>query len=132
MGNEEERKPNNFHMCVNMIGKEMQSILNVLKTCRQINEKMNQFQLRYLIYDFWEYYYNSNLTQVNPYQINSNNFNPNLFNIQTNALINANYLLKAKIDLLNTIKMNLGTNLSNINPNLNIESSNENKNEKKV
>ena len=62
MGNEEERKPNNFHMCVNMIGKEMQSILNVLKTCRQINEKMNQFQLRYLIYDFWEYYYNSNLT----------------------------------------------------------------------
>ena len=41
MGNEEERKPNNFHMCVNMIGKEMQSILNVLKTCRQIKEKMN-------------------------------------------------------------------------------------------
>ena len=72
-------------------------------------------------------YYNSNLTQVNPNQINSNNFNPNLFNIQTNALINANYLLKAKIDLLNTIRMNLGTNLSNINPNLNIESSNENK-----
>ena len=40
MGNEEERKPNNFHMCVNMVGKDMQNILYVLKTIRRINEQI--------------------------------------------------------------------------------------------
>ena len=60
MGNEEERKPNNFHMSVNMVGKDMQNILYVLKTIRRINEQMNQAQLRYSIYDYWDYFYYSN------------------------------------------------------------------------
>lgn len=73
-------------------------------------------------------YYNFNLYPVNLNQINANIVNPTMFNIPTNTLINSNDLLKAKIDLINQITINIGTNLSNINPNLNNEFSNENKN----
>jgi hypothetical protein len=58
-------------------------------------------------------YYNNNLNQLN-FGI----FAQNLLNIPTNTLINENNILKAKIDLLNSISNNIGQNVSNIYPNI--------------
>ena len=57
MGIEDERQPNNFYICINMIGKEMQTILYALNTKRPLNSKMIQAQFRYSIFDYWDYYY---------------------------------------------------------------------------
>ena len=57
MGNEEERDPNNYYICINMIGKEMKTLLYALNTKRPLNKKMTQDQFRYTIFDFWDYFY---------------------------------------------------------------------------
>ena len=62
MGIEDERQPNNFYICINMIGKEMQTILYTLNTKRPLNSKMIQAQFRYSIFDYWDYYYFPNKT----------------------------------------------------------------------
>ena len=62
MGIEDERQPNNFYICINMIGKEMQTILYALNTKRPLNSKMIQAQFRYSIFDYWDYYYFPNKT----------------------------------------------------------------------
>ena len=62
MGIEDERQPNNFYICINMIGKEMQTILYALNTKRSLNSKMIQAQFRYSIFDYWDYYYFPNKT----------------------------------------------------------------------
>ena len=62
MGAEEERDPNNYYICINMIGKDMQKILYTLNTKRPLNARMIQGQFRYSIFDFWDYYYFQNKT----------------------------------------------------------------------
>ena len=57
MGNEDERDPNNYYICINMIGKEMKTLLYALNTKRPLNKKMTQDQFRYTIFDFWDYFY---------------------------------------------------------------------------
>ena len=57
MGNEEERNPNNYYISINMIGKEMENILYALKSNKPLNKEMTQDELRYTIFDYWEYYY---------------------------------------------------------------------------
>ena len=61
MGNEEERNPDNFYICINMIGKEMQNLIITLKTKRPLNAYMTQSQYRLTIFDFWDYFYYPNL-----------------------------------------------------------------------
>ena len=61
MGNEENRNPNNFYICINMIGKEMQNIIICLNTKRPLNSVMNQNQYRQTIFDYWDYFYYPNL-----------------------------------------------------------------------
>ena len=61
MGNEEGRSPDNFYICINMIGKEMQNIIISLNTKRPLNSHMTQNQHRLTIYDYWDYYYYPNL-----------------------------------------------------------------------
>ena len=72
-------------------------------------------------------YFNNNLNQMNLNLSNLNILNQNFLNIPTNTIINENNILQAKIDLLNSIGINFGQNLLNINPNLNIELKNQNK-----
>ena len=61
MGVEEERDPNNYYICINMIGKEMQNLIITLKTKRPLNAYMTQSQYRLTIFDFWDYFYYPNL-----------------------------------------------------------------------
>ena len=61
MGNEEDRNPNNFYICINMIGKEMQNIIISLNTKRPLNSFMTQNQYRLTIFDYWDYFYYPNL-----------------------------------------------------------------------
>ena len=59
MGNEEAKNPDNFYMCINMIGKEMQNIVLSLNTRRPLNtHKQNQFYKN--LYDYWDYFYYPN------------------------------------------------------------------------
>ena len=57
MGNEENRNPNNFYICINLIGKEMQNLIVTLKTKRPLNSFMTQNQYRISIFDYWDYFY---------------------------------------------------------------------------
>ena len=68
MGNEENRNPNNFYICINLIGKEMQNLIVTLKTKRPLNSFMTQNQYRISIFDYWDYFYYPNLSVKN--QIN--------------------------------------------------------------
>ena len=68
MGNEENRNPNNFYICINLIGKEMQNLIVTLKTKRPLNSYMTQNQYRISIFDYWDYFYYPNLSVKN--QIN--------------------------------------------------------------
>ena len=61
MGNEEERNPDNFYICINMIGKEMHSLTFTLRTKRPLNCYMTQSQYRLTIFDYWDYFYYPNL-----------------------------------------------------------------------
>ena len=61
MGNEEERNPANFYICINLIGKEMQNIIIALNTKRPLNSYMAQNQYRLTIFDYWDYFYYPNL-----------------------------------------------------------------------
>ena len=63
MGNEEARNPDNFYICINMIGKEMQNLILALKTKRPLNSYMTQNQYRLSIFDFWDYFYYPNLNE---------------------------------------------------------------------
>ena len=83
MGNEEERNPNHYYICINMIGKEMQNILYALNTKRPLNQRMTQFQFRYTIFDFWDYYYYTNKS----------------FEEQANIIFDKIYQLKGALDL---------------------------------
>ena len=61
MGNEEAKNPDNFYMCINMIGKEMQNIVLSLNTRRPLNtHKQNQYYKN--LYDYWDYFYYPNLS----------------------------------------------------------------------
>ena len=57
MGNQEEKNPDNYYICLNMIGNEMQSLMIFLNTRRNLNSHVNQSQYRHQLYDFWDYYY---------------------------------------------------------------------------
>ena len=61
MGNEDAKNPDNFYICINMIGKEMQNITLSLNTRRPFNTH-NQEQYRKNLYDFWDYFYYPSLT----------------------------------------------------------------------
>ena len=83
MGVEEERNPNNFYICINMIGQEMQTILYALNTKRPLNAIMTQFQMRYTIYDYWDYFYYPDKT----------------INEQIDIIFNKIYMKKGSLDL---------------------------------
>ena len=61
MGNEEAKNPDNFYMCINMIGKEMQNIVLSLNTRRPLNTH-KQSQNYKNLYDYWDYFYYPNLS----------------------------------------------------------------------
>ena len=59
MGNEEAKNPDNFYMCINMIGKEMQNIVLSLNTRRPLNTQRQNNNYKNL-YDYWDYFYYPN------------------------------------------------------------------------
>jgi GTP-binding protein EngB required for normal cell division len=61
MGNEEAKNPDNFYMCINMIGKEMQNIVLSLNTRRPLNTHRQNNNYKNL-YDYWDYFYYPNLS----------------------------------------------------------------------
>ena len=61
MGNEEAKNPDNFYMCINMIGKEMQNIVLSLNTRRPLNTHRQSNNYKNL-YDYWDYFYYPNLS----------------------------------------------------------------------
>ena len=61
MGNEEAKNPDNFYMCINMIGKEMQNIVLSLNTRRPLNTHRQNDNYKNL-YDYWDYFYYPNLS----------------------------------------------------------------------
>jgi len=61
MGNEEAKNPDNFYMCINMIGKEMQNIVLSLNTRRPLNTHKQSKNYKNL-YDYWDYFYYPNLS----------------------------------------------------------------------
>ena len=65
MGVEEERDPNHYYICINMIGKDMQKILYTLNTKRPLNGRLIQAQFRYSIFDFWDFNYELNVSIEN-------------------------------------------------------------------
>lgn len=62
MGNEEAKNPDNFYICINMIGKEMYNLMISLKTKRPLNTHYNQNQIRQTIFDYWDYFYYPNVS----------------------------------------------------------------------
>ena len=63
MGNEELQKPDNFYICINMIGNDMESILSCLNTSCPLNYATRSIiqNFRISIFDFFDYYYYSQL-----------------------------------------------------------------------